>query len=262
LVAMTLLEAKVSVYDKEGKEVESIPLPSVFNTPFRPDIILRDVTSIRANRRQPYGSMFRAGMRHSVETWGKGRGVARVQRIKGLSRAAESPNNIGGRRAHPPRSEKLWAKKINEKERKLALKSAIACTTRKELVLARGHILPEGKTLPIVFTDDAEEMGKTVEIEAFFAALGLIEDIRRVREGRKIRAGKGKMRNRRYRQPVGPLVVVSDDKRPLFRAAKNLAGVDVCTPDKLNTEMLAPGGVPGRLTLFSRKALAALEGLQ
>lgn len=251
----------VTVYDKEGKEAGTVELPQVFRTPIRVDLIRADVTAIRASRRQPYGPMEGAGMRHSVETWGKGRGVARVQRIKGMSRAAESPNNVGGRRAHPPRPERDWSKKINAHERRIALMSAIASTAVRELVSSRGHVFPEERKLPIILSDDVEELKKTAEVENVLGIMGITGDILRVKDGRKIRAGKGKLRNRRYRQPVGPLIVVSRADAPIFRAARNLAGVDVCVPGHLNTEILAPGGAPGRLTVYTKKAVELLGGI-
>ena len=92
----------VNVYGIDGKAKGKVELPSVFRTPFRPDVIKRSVISAQANRRQRYGPRKNSGMRHAVSTWGKGRGVSRVQRLKQGRTGAESPNNVGGRRAHPP----------------------------------------------------------------------------------------------------------------------------------------------------------------
>ena len=101
----------VNVYSIKGSKMRSYKLPEVFMQDVRPDLIRRAVNAIQANRRQPYGPNPMSGMRHSVETWGKGRGSARVQRLKTGNTAAESPNNVGGRRAHPPRPEKDLGKK-------------------------------------------------------------------------------------------------------------------------------------------------------
>ncbi len=248
------------LYGSDGKPREQLLLPPNFSTPYRPDIIRKDFLASAANRRQPYGSMKRAGMRHSVETWGKGRGVARVQRIKGQSTAAQSPNNVGGRRAHPPRQEKSWYLKINEKERKLAKLSALAASGNRELVASRGHRFSENVHLPVVFDDDVEMLSKSSDVEQVLGSLGVIDDILRVRAGTHIRAGRGKMRNRPYREPVGPLIVVSSMDVPLAKSARNLAGVAVATPASLNTEKLAPGGDAGRLVLFSRKAIEMMRG--
>ncbi|MEM3851827.1 MAG: 50S ribosomal protein L4 [Methanomassiliicoccales archaeon] len=256
-----LPEGHVFIYDREGKPSGDVELPAVFKAPFRPDLIRRDTTAMASARRHPYGPYKEAGMRHSVETWGKGRGVARVQRIKGLSNAAESPNNVGGRRAHPPRPERVWIKKINRKERVAARRSALACLSDISLVRGRGHIFEGQSKLPLVVVDDVESMEKAVDVEMLLARLGVIGDILRVRRSRHIRAGKGKMRNRRYREAAGPLIIVSSKDAPVFRAVSNLAGVDVATPASFNTEMLAPGGVPGRLAIFTLSALKKLEGM-
>ena len=68
------------------------------------------------------------------------------------------------------------------------------------------------------------------------------------------------MRARRYRTPVSLLLVASKPEK-LRRGAGNLPGVDVTTPKGLNAELLAPGGTPGRLTVFTTSALKELEAI-
>ena len=75
-----------------------------------------------------------------------------------------------------------------------------------------------------------------------------------------VRAGKGKRRGRKMKQAVGPLIVVVDGKS-LVNAASNLPGVDVTTVSNLNTEMLAPGTHPGRLTVWTNGAIEKLNTL-
>ncbi|MBU4501784.1 MAG: 50S ribosomal protein L4, partial [Nanoarchaeota archaeon] len=75
---------------------------------------------------------------------------------------------------------------------------------------------------------------------------------------RKIRAGKGKTRGRKYKTRKGPLIVVSD-KCELQKSAKNIPGVDITTIRSINAELLAPGCVPGRLTIFTDKAIERLD---
>lgn len=249
----------VNIYDLQGKVIGEVELPPVFQTPYRPDVIHRAVVAAQANRRQPYGPSKEAGMRHAVSTWGKGRGVARVQRLTQGRRAAESPNNVGGRRAHPPRPEKDWSKKINRKERLLAIRSALAATRIPELVKARGHRIPEDKTLPIVVVDDFNNLKKTAEVMKVLKNLGLDDDLNRAKEGRHIRAGRGKRRGRKYRQPKSLLMIVPENSSVL-RSGRNLPGVHVVTPRTLNTEYLAPGGVAGRLTLITQSALMSMGG--
>jgi large subunit ribosomal protein L4e len=254
---------KVNLYSIDGEIKSKIDLPEIFNAPCRPDLIKRAVVAMQANRRQPYGASrdFRAGMGHSAEWWGKGRGVSRVPRIKNSIRGAQSPGCVGGRRAHPPRAERDWSKKINKKERKKAFASAIAATADKKLVEARGHMFDTTYTLPIVLENKLEDISTSKELVKLLVALNVYEDIMRVKNNIKIRAGKGKMRNRRYRIRKSILFVANDTSK-LYKSARNLLGIDVCTSKNLNTELLAPGGIPGRLTIFSENALAYFKNIR
>src|SRR5690554_6665519 len=98
---------QTNVYKVTGDVSGKIDVPVAFESEYRPDIIKKAVLAAAANGRQPYGPSREAGMRHSVSTWGKGRGVSRVQRLKAGKKAAESPNNVSGRRAHPPRPDRI-----------------------------------------------------------------------------------------------------------------------------------------------------------
>ena len=113
--------------------------------------------------------------------------------------------------------------------------------------------------MPIVVQDALEEIESTSEAVEFFEALGVQEDLNRAKDGMHIRAGRGKMRGRRYRVPRGPLLVVRNASR-VRQGFGNLPGVEITTPAGLNAEVLAPGGNPGRLTVFSAGALEALRG--
>jgi len=245
---------EVPVYTLKGKKKGTVQLPAAFETPFRPDLIRRAVTAARANRRKPYGAYRMAGMMHSVETWGKGRGVARVQRIKDSRRGAESPNNVGGRRAFPPLVEKVWKKAMNRKERRMARLSALAAVAVRDMVEARGHRFKKKLSLPVVVEDRFEETSRTRDAVEVLEKLGVYGDVMRAREGKKVRPGRGKRRGRRYKIPKSILVVVRE-KKGVERALRNLPGVDVVDVSNLNTELLAPGGDPGRLTLFTKGAI-------
>ena len=250
---------KLNVYDLEGKVTGETTLPEIFKVEYRPDIIRRAVTAIEANARQPYAPSLTAGMRHSVQTWGKGRGVARVQRLMGSSTAAQSPNNVGGRRAHPPKVEKDLGKKINKKELLLGKLAALRATSEAELVKARGHRFDEKLTVPIIVKDDFEDIKSTQEAVKALASIGVYDDVQRAIDGKSIRAGRGKMRGRRYRTPKSLLVVVSKECKG-GRSVRNLPGIDVATPNALNASVLAPGGAPGRLMLVSESALQTIGG--
>ncbi|MGB1475902.1 MAG: 50S ribosomal protein L4 [Candidatus Poseidoniaceae archaeon] len=265
------------VYEIGVELGKKVSLPESFSAEIRTDLVKLAVASARANRRQAYGSNPHvgkrkpmSGMKHSVEWWGKGRGVSRIMRRTGQRRGAQNPHTLGGRRAHGPKVEKDWSRKLNRNERRLARNSALAATTNIEMVSGRGHRFAEEiSSLPIVLGDYSEN-GEKIDIEAFnlsggtrkvnaiFEALGLGDDLRRARDGRKIRAGKATMRGRVHKTPKSVLLVVAN-KDGLAKAARNLPGVDVVAAKDLSAEHLAPGGDLGRLTVFTKAAVEALN---
>jgi large subunit ribosomal protein L4e len=251
---------KVNVYGMDGTVVDEVDLPDVFNTPFRPDIIKKSFNVLRSNKRQPYGADPLAGAKHATASVGKGRGMSRVPRLTQGRTAALAPCVVGGRRAHPPRAERNWKEKINKKERLLARASAIASTANKEIVVKRGHRFDENVTLPVVIDDEFEKVKKTKDVIKTFEKIGIYDDVLRAVKGKHVRAGRGKMRGRKYRTPKSVLIVSIADN--LMKSSRNLTGVDVAKPDCLNIEHLAPGGEAGRLTVFTRSALAHLGGVR
>lgn len=251
----------VDIFDLQGKSTGKIMLPKVFSTPLRPDVIKRAVLAIQSNRIQPQGRDPMAGKRTSAESRGTGMAIARVPRIKGGSgRAAFAPSTVGGRQPHPPRAEKIIVKQIPKKEAKLALLSAIAATAQKETVASRGHAIENVPQIPLIVDNAIEALTKAKDVEEALTKLGVLPDITRVRDSRKIRAGKGKYRGRKMKQGVGPLIVVIDNKG-LASAASNIPGVQVTTLTNINTEMLAPGTHPGRLTLWTNGAIESLSNI-
>lgn len=258
----SLKAGHVHVYSVEGEIVRSVELPPVFHCEIRGDLIRRAVTAYQANRRQPYGPSSQAGMRHSVRWSGKGQGVSRVPRIRGTMTGAQAPGTVGGRRSAPPRVERIWSKKVNARERHLARNAALAALKEPSMVTGRGHRFREDVSLPVVVEDRLESMepdgGFAREGLTILGRLGLMSDVDRAKKGRHVRAGRGKMRGRRYRQPQSLLVVVREAD-PVRRLFGNLPGVEVVRPASLNAEVLAPGGAPGRLTLFTEGALEALR---
>lgn len=251
---------KVNVYSIQGEVKEEIELPTIFNEEYRPDLIKRAVLSAQSARIQPWGNDPMAGKRTSAESWGSGRGVAMVPRIKGGSRTAFIPQAIGGRRAHPVRAEKNHHEKVNNKERRFAIRSAIAATTDAELVAARGHVAENIEQLPIIVEDDLEAVKTASETREIFEKLGVYDDVIKAKNSKHIRAGRGKTRGRKYKQGKGPLVVVGEDKG-ISLGARNHAGVDIVVVDNLNAELLAPGTHAGRLTIFTKSAVEKLGGL-
>ena len=246
---------KAKVLSLSGEVVEEIELPSVFEEEYRPDIIKRAVLAIQSHRRQPYGPNPLSGVDYAWENWGPGYGYARVPRWKIGSRAVVVPQAVGGRRAHPPKPQKKWAEKINKKEMRKALRSAIAATINEELVKARNHLF-EGE-LPKIVDDELSSIKKTKEVIEVFKAIGVYADVERAKERKRYRAGKGKMRGRRYVAKKSVLLVVDRDDG-IVKAAKNLPGVDVTLVKDLNVELLAPGCHAGRLTVWTKSAVEYL----
>jgi large subunit ribosomal protein L4e len=93
------------------------------------------------------------------------------------------------------------------------------------LVLARGHRISNIQELPYVFDDSLESLEKTKQAVAFLKRVGAYDDVLKVAETKAVRAGQGKMRNRRYKLRRGPLVVVGNENVTLSRALRNLPGI-------------------------------------
>ncbi len=242
----------------DGKQHATVALPLAFSQPVRPDLILRAVVAAQSHRRQPYATSPTAGLRHSVEWSGKGRGVARTPRLMGSMRGAQAPNTVGGRPAHPPRVDRIWTKKINRTERKLAFASALAATREAKLASERGHMVPHNASLPYVLDDPVEEIRTAAQARALLEKLKLWEDVERARDRTHLHgSGRARRRGRVRRTPRSVLLVTSAPNRAL--GFRNLAGVDVVPVPRLATEDLAPGGVAGRLTIFSKSAVESLR---
>ncbi len=245
-------------------------LPAQFREEYRPDLIRRAVLALQSIARQRYGASPEAGLRQSSKLSKRRRkyrgsygfGISRVNR-KILSRrgmrmnwvGAFSPQTRGGHRSHPPKAEKQWAQKINRKEQRKAVRSAIAATVRKEIVQQRGHKVPP--EYPFIMESAVEQMQKTSEVEAFLSTWGFDEELNRG-SATKVRAGKGKRRGRKYRHTKSLLLVVSKSC-PLQRAAANIPGVEAVPVKHLHAGVLAPGALPGRATLWSEAAVEVME---
>ncbi|MGD2066833.1 MAG: 50S ribosomal protein L4, partial [Candidatus Bathyarchaeota archaeon] len=202
-----------------------------------------------------------AGKKNTAESRGTGLGISRMPRLKERGqRAAFAPGTVGGRSAHPPESKKNIRKKLPKKEMRLALRSAIAATASKEAVASRGHMVEDVPDFPLVVVDDIQSLKRTKDIEEALINLGVWPDIFRVKESRKIRAGKGKMRGRKMKQAVGPLLVIVKNDG-VAEATRNLPGMEVASVENLNAELLAPGTHPGRLTVWTNSAFEKLESV-
>lgn len=261
---------KTKIMDLNKTEKGSKELPVQFNEPVRFDLIQRSVLALQAGQRQAYGVYEEAGKQHTVWLSKRrrdykamyGHGISRTPR-KIHSRngtqfnwvGAEVPGTVGGRVAHPPKSSKIWDQKINEKENRKAICSAISATMNSELIKARGHLVPND--FPFIIDNKVELLSKTSDVQKALDKLGFEKEIERSSK-KKLRAGKGKARGRKHETRIGPLFVVSSNCN-LSKSARNIPGVDVVEVKHLNTELLAPGTHPGRLTLWSEAAIDELN---
>lgn len=256
------LEKKIPVIDLDGSKIGEVPLPRVFYAPLREDLVWRAFIHLQTHKLQPKGAFKGSGHKYSVESWGAGYGMARISRIKasGTGKAQAGgmvPSAVGGRPTHPPTPEKKIYKELNRKEKKMALITAIAFTGVLDAVAKRGHRIPENISLPIVVNKKIESIARTRELREFLEKIGLKEELERCKE-KKIRAGKGKKRGRRYKRRTGPLIVVLGDLG-ISEAAENIPGVDVVNLKDLSVLHLAPGAKPGRLTIYSVNAFEKID---
>jgi len=258
----------MNLLNLEGKKIKELNLPSQFNEAYHPNLIWRAVLTIQSNKRQPYGAYPEAGKNYSAKLSRRrrdyatayGKGISRVPRKTLWKRGEQfgwvgalAPGTVGGRRAHPPKASKILIKKINKKENRKAIRSALSAVINKELVLKRNHKLPN--YYPIAIENKFEEINKTKDVIKVLNNLGLKEELERITK--KIRAGKGKLRGRKYKMNKGPLLIVSG-KCNVINAAKNLLGIDIVEIKNINAELLAPGTQAGRLTIFTEAAIEKL----
>jgi large subunit ribosomal protein L4e len=254
----------VAVIDLNGESSAQVDLPEVFSGQLRADLVKRAFWILNSHGIQPYGRDPMAGEKTSAESGHPptGRGISRIPRVKGersrrSGQAAGVASVVGGRLPHPPRSEKSIYQKINRKEKKVALNAAIAFTGNAEAIAQRGHRVGALK-FPLVVTDDVEAVSKTAELDSFLQKLGLSDELKRLYGGVKRQSGKARMRGRAYKERVGPLIVVSND-RGIGRAADSIPGVKVVPVDSVSVLHLAPAGVAGRLTLWTASSLDMLS---
>jgi len=215
------------------------------------------------NRRQPFAVSEQAGMQTSAESWGTGRAVARIPRVRGggTHRSGQGAfGNMcrGGRMFAPTKTWRRWHRKVNVKQRRYAIVSAIAATGIPALVMAKGHRIEETPEVPLVLSDKVEEVKKTKEAVRVLKKLNAWRDIEKVYATKRFRAGKGKMRNRRRVMKRGPLVVYNKDNG-ITRAFRNIPGVTLLNVTKLNLLKIAPGGHLGRFCIWTESAFRRLD---
>lgn len=205
--------------------------------------------------------MLFSGKQHSAESWGTGRAVARIPRVRGggTHRSGQGAfGNMcrGGHMFAPLKVFRRWHRRVNVAQKRYAICSAIAASGVPSLVQARGHIIDKIAEVPLVVSDKIESFRKTKEAVTFLRRSHIWADIEKVCHivlvylhsffqvyaSKRTRAGKGKMRNRKYKQKLGPIVVYGQDA-DCVRAFRNIPGVDVLNVERLNLLKIAPGGL-------------------
>jgi len=256
---------KTEVVGLNGKPAGEVNVPVVFSTELRADLVKRVFWLVGSHGFQPKGRDPLAGERTTAETHSPptGTGRSRIPRVKGDryprgGLAGGVASVVKGRLPHPPRSEKVIHFAVNRKERRLATDSAIAYTANLDAVKARGHRVKK-PALPMVVADEIETVEKASDLVSFLEKVDLKAELERVDARTKRNTGKRRLRGRAYRSGVGPLIVVTND-RGVGKAAGGIPGVHVARVQDVSVLELAPGGVPGRLTIWTESAMGALEG--
>ncbi|XP_015867541.1 large ribosomal subunit protein uL4 [Ziziphus jujuba] len=245
---------------------QTLPLPDVMKASIRPDILNFVHSNISKNSRQPYAVSKRAGHQTSAESWGTGRAVSRIPRVPGggTHRAGQGAfGNMcrGGRMFAPTKIWRRWHRKINVNQKRYAVVSAIAASAIPSLVLARGHRIESVPELPLVVSDSAEGVEKTSAAIKVLKQVGAFPDAEKAKDSHSIRPGKGKMRNRRYINRKGPLIVYGTEGAKLVKAFRNIPGIDIVNVERLNLLKLAPGGHLGRFVIWTKSAFEKLDSI-
>lgn len=254
-------------HTKRSKEGVHVRLPEVFLTPIRTDLVNFVHTNMNKNHRQPYAVSNGAGHQTSAESWGTGRAVARIPRVPGggTHRAGQGAfGNMcrGGRMFAPTKIWRRWHRKVNINQKRYAVASALAASAVPALVMARGHRIARVQEIPLVVSDKIlSKVTKTKQAVELLKRVHAYTDVEKAIVTKKIRAGKGKARNRRYVTRKGPLIVFGGKGNKSARAFRNIPGVELAHVDKLNLLRLAPGGHLGRFVIWTHSAFAHLDDL-
>jgi large subunit ribosomal protein L4e len=253
----------VTVYNEKNEPTTQIKRARAFETPIRPDLVAFIHDQVRKNSRQCYAVSTKAGHQTSAESWGTGRAVARIPRVRGggthrSGQAAYGNMCRGGRMFAPTKVWRRWHRRVNVAQKRYAICSAVAASGMPALVMARGHVIDKIPEVPLVVTDKVESMTKTKEAVQLLRRMHAYADIEKVINSRRYRAGKGKGRNRRYKKKCGPLVIYNQDNG-IRRAFRNIPGVDFLQVDHLNLLKLAPGGHVGRFVIWTEGAFRKLD---
>merc|ERR1719392_305434 len=238
-------------------------MPAALTAPLRPDLVHYIHTNMSKNKRQAVAVGDKVGYETAAESWGTGRAVARIPRAPGggTHRAGQGAfGNMcrGGGMFCPTKIWRRWHRRVNVTQKRHAVVTSLSASCLPPLVMARGHRIGEVSELPLVVSDGAEALQKTKQAVEMLKKLGCEEELQRVIDSKKVRKGKGKMRNRRYVMRRGPLVIYSEDSG-IVKAMRNIPGVETASVERLNLLTLAPGGQFGRFVIWTEGAFKKLS---
>jgi len=264
---MATARPTVSVYssDEPSEKSGSVAMPAVLTSPLRPDLVRLVHTGISKNKRQAYALSHRSGYQTAAESWGTGRAVARIPRAPGGGTHRSGQGTFGnmcrgGGMFNPTKIWRRWHRHVNTTQKRHALASALAASSLPPLVMARGHRIDDVTELPLVVSDSAQSVSKTSKALELLEGLGCGNELSKVAASKKLRSGKGKMRDRKYTMRRGPLVIYAEDSG-ITRALRNLPGVESAHVDRMNLLQLAPGGNFGRFVIWTEGAFKRLSQL-
>jgi large subunit ribosomal protein L4e len=260
---------KTQVFDIHGTKIRELESPKFFHAKIREDIVSKILEAMKKN--QPYAPSLVAGKQHAAKgkvkhlrhVWrsGYGRGGSRVPRKIFYRRgsqfnweAAEVPFARGGMRAHPPKViSMINTLKINKKEMKIAMESALSSTANPKEILKRYASLENDKfkvSFPLVLAD--VNVPKTKDLLAGLRAILGNELFEVGIQKRKVRSGKGKLRGRKYKRSAGLIIVTGNDEKLKTNVC------DVKSVKELSVKDIAKGGL-GRLAIYTENAIKDLE---
>merc|ERR1711899_74233 len=265
-MSLSAARPQITVYSEKNEATDApVCLPAVFKAPIRPDIVSFIHHEVAKNHRQAYAVNRDAGHQTSAESWGTGRAVARIPRVRGggTHRSGQGAfGNMcrGGHMFAPTKTYRRWHRKVNVAQKRYAIASAIAATGVPALVMAKGHRVDHVAELPLVVSDKVQAYQKTKEAYIFLNKSKAYSDIEQVYKSKRFRAGKGKMRDRKRIMKKGPLVIYDQDQG-LSKAFRNIPGIETCSVDHLNLLKLAPGGHVGRFCIWTESAFKKLDSI-
>lgn len=257
---------KINIYDLDGQKEGLIDKPEIFNVKPRKDLIQMANNISQSKNKQVQGRDRSAGLKNVSKGWGTGFGMSRAPRRKGSGfstarNVGRVPFAKGGRRTHPSKAEKVIRKKINKKANKFSIISAISASGDKSWVEKRGYELSQIPEIPLVVDDKIQTIKRTSLIYSILCNLGFKDELSKIKKSKKIRNGKGKGRGRKYKRKKGILIIIKEDFG-IVKASRNIPGTDVIRLENVSLNNLAPGGVSGRLILWSQSAFNELSNYE